>query len=207
MSGAPLLVTLVRHGAAEGPAHVFRGTDDPPLAPAGWAALRARRPLLMSPPISAVATSPLRRCRDFADELARDAGAPLAVVDDLREMAFGAWEGRSGAEAAAAHPARFAAFRADPAAATPPGGEPWDVLVARVRRGFAAAIDGRAGHVVVVGHAGPLRVLLAEWLGMPPTHLFRVALAPAAVLRVSLLAGSPAVLLWLDGAVEVPCAG
>jgi broad specificity phosphatase PhoE len=163
--------------------------------------------VLSAPPITAVVTSPRRRCHAFADALAEQAGAPLVVAEDLREMGFGAWEGRTAAEVAASDGARLAAFQADPAAATPPDGEPWHAVVARVHRGFAAAVDGRSGHVVVVGHAGPMRVLLAGWLGMPATHLFRIALAPAAACRVSLLAGSPPLLLWLDGGAEAPCAG
>jgi broad specificity phosphatase PhoE len=74
-----------------------------------------------------------------------------------------------------------------------------------VREGFAAWTSSRRGHALIVTHAGVIRALLADCLGLAPTRLARIALAPAATCRLSLLEGEPPCLLALNFAPP-PCA-
>lgn len=69
-------------------------------------------------------SSPLQRCRAFAEELAQRQGIELELENDLRELHFGAWEGRSAASLMDGHSEALGRFWADPYAFTPPGGEP-----------------------------------------------------------------------------------
>ncbi len=157
------------------------------------------------PPITALACSPLARCRAFAEGLARERRLGLDVLPALAEMRFGEWEGLTNAEVEARDAARLAAFQADPSRAGPPGGEHYPDFERRVREGFAAWTSARCGHALVVTHAGVIRALLADCLRLPPARLARIALPPAATCRLSLLEGEPPLLLALNFAAR-PCA-
>jgi broad specificity phosphatase PhoE len=205
MTVAALIVTLLRHGEVEGYAHAFIGERDPPLSAAGWSQMRAAIDAAGVPPLTAIACSPRGRCRAFAERLAGEQRLELDVLPALAEMRFGEWEGLTNADVEARDPERLAAFRADPSRAGPQGGEPYLDFARRVRDGFAAWTSGRRGHALVVTHAGVIRALLADCLGLAPTRLARIALAPAATCRLSLAEGEPPCLLALNFAA-LPCA-
>jgi broad specificity phosphatase PhoE len=205
MTDAALVVTLLRHGEVEGYAHAFIGERDPPLSAAGWSQLRAALAKVDVPPITAIACSPLARCRAFAERLAAERQLALDVVPAIAEMRFGEWEGLTNAEAEVRDPELLAAFRADPGRVAPPRGEPYQDFVRRVREGFATWTRGRRGHALVVTHAGVIRALLADCLQLAPGNLARIALPPAATCRLSLLDGAPPALLALNFA-DRPCA-
>lgn len=198
MSDEPLIVTLLRHGEIEGPAHAFIGAKDPPLTARGREQMRAALAAMAVPRFTAIASSPLIRCCAFAAEIAANQGVTLDVLPAFAEMRFGAWEGLTSTEAAARDPDRFAAFRADPMRCAPPGGEPHADFAQRVRDGFSAWMCDRSGHALLVTHAGVMRALLADWLGIPAANIFRIALPPAATCRVSILAGEPPCVLGLN---------
>jgi alpha-ribazole phosphatase len=205
MTGATLAVTLLRHGEVEGVAHAFIGERDPPLSPVGWSQMHQALAAAAIPSITAIACSPRARCRAFAERLAGERRLGLDVLPALAEMRFGEWEGLTAVEVEARDPARLAAFRADPSRAGPRGGEPYPEFARRVCEGFAAWTSGRGGHALVVTHAGVIRALLADCLGLAPTRLARIALAPAATCRLSLAAGEPPCLIALNFAAP-PCA-
>ena len=192
-------VTVLRHGAVAGRPHVCRGALDEPLSALGWRQLEAvtRAWRDAASRFDAVASSPLSRCRAFAEVYARDAGLPLRVDDAFREIAFGAWEGLTVEQAAARDPALYRQFRAGGAAA--PGGEHAEAFRARVVAGWQAWLAEATGERrLLVTHAGVMRVLLAHLLELPPAMVWRIALPEAAHFQVSLLAGETPVLLALN---------
>jgi alpha-ribazole phosphatase len=172
------------------------------LTPRGREQMRASLAAIAAPRFSAIASSPLVRCRDFAAEIAAEHAVALDVLPALAEMRFGAWEGLTSVEAAARDPDRFAAFRADPMHAGPPNGEPYFDFSQRVREGFDAWTRNRSGHALLVTHAGVMRALLGDWLAIPAGNLFRIALPPAATCRVSLLANEPPCVLGINIAAK-----
>lgn len=89
-------VTLIRHGQIPGNAQGrYIGRTDQSLTAAGIAELEAMGADMT---VKAVYVSPLRRTRQTAAILFPE--AKQTVVDDLREMDFGDFEGRSAAEMA-----------------------------------------------------------------------------------------------------------
>ena len=130
------VITVLRHGAVDGRPFVYRGRQDDPLSDSGWRQMQAA--LDSAPPFDAIASSPLRRCRLFAQERAERDGAPLRVSPAFQEMAFGAWEGLTPEEAARRDPIEHAAFSASPGRVAAPGGETLDELRERVRAGWAS---------------------------------------------------------------------
>ena len=191
-----LTVDLLRHGEVVGAASVARGCGtDVPLTQAGLRQMQAVADVLRDVPLVSIASSPLRRCRGFAEQLATARGLPLTVHDGWREIDFGVWEGKGLDEiedAAAVH-----AFLEDPTSVVPAGGEPFSSFAGRVLAGWQVWTQGLQGHALLVSHALVIRVIVAHILGMPLTHVWRLPVPYAAWYRVSLLPGEQPRLLWV----------
>jgi probable phosphoglycerate mutase len=180
-------IDLIRHGEPVG-GRMIRGNGcDHPLSETGWAQMRAAvQPAEgAAPPWQQIVSSPMARCREFAGELASDLGLPLALEPGLREIGMGAWEGLRPAEAAAASPAAFEAFRRDPAAKRPPGGEQLADFRRRVARAYARQLAHWPGrHLLIVCHAGVSRAILGHLLGADDAAWYRIAIDYAGLSRI-----------------------
>lgn len=120
---------------------------------ASWPTVRQR--LLELEP-EWVWTSDLRRACIHAADL----GLPYRVLPELREQDFGAWDARPWAEVEASHE-----FWSNPVETAPPGGESFASLAARSRSLFEQLPDRGVG--LILAHAGTLRALLSQALGIP----------------------------------------
>jgi probable phosphoglycerate mutase len=96
------------------------GRQPVPLSEAGRSQSRAAAGMLQSFAPRQVVTSPLARARETAEIVAAALACPLAVDDDLAELDFGRWEGRTYDELRT-DPA-YLAFARRPAVSAPPGG-------------------------------------------------------------------------------------
>lgn len=198
----PTLITVLRHGEVNGRPHVYRGALDEPMSGAGLARVHRIADRLAAPAYDRIASSPLRRCRDFASAYAEVRNVPLAVLDGMREMHFGLWEGLTPDEAAGMDPEYHRLFRASAGKVGAPEGESVTQLSARVRLDWEAWLaDAEGGHRLLVTHAGVMRALLMDLIGLDPAHGYRIALPEAAHFQVSILPGAAPVLLNLN-----PCA-
>lgn len=152
------LLRAVRHGSV-GHEGICYGHLD--LAPLEAPELSARR-LLPPPPgprVLQVFTSPLSRCRDLAAALAQDLEARLVVDVRLRELHFGAFEGRSWEELEQREPEALRRWMEAWKEAAPPGGEPLPALEARVGAWLGERSEEELAASLLVGHAGVLRAL------------------------------------------------
>ncbi len=163
-------IDVLRHGQCEG-GHIFRGSNDVALLPEGHAAMHASCETVLSSatrPWDVVLTSPLSRCLSFARPLAERHLLSLEVVDDLREMSFGAWEGREILAVMQEDAERMCAWGDDPVRNSPPEGEALHEFSARVQEVYEHVLNAYRGkHVLLVTHGGVLRVLFALMLGLP----------------------------------------
>lgn len=199
----PTLVTVLRHGQVNGRPFVYRGVLDDPMTEQGAAILLRTAQRLATPAFDRIASSPLARCLDFAESYATERKLPLDVLDSMREMHFGAWEGLTPEEAARLDPAHHELFRGSAGKVGAPEGESVTGLRKRVSRGWEDWLaDAKGGHRLLVTHAGVMRALLMELIGLDPAHAYRIALPEAAHFQVSALPGAAPVLLNLN-----PCAG
>jgi len=194
-------IDLLRHGEPAGGPR-FRGTVDDPLSTAGWAQMEAAT---AEGAWDRVVCSPLRRCREFAEELALQRGLDCRVEADFREISFGLWEGLTAAQVEADYGAALARFWQDPVACPPPQGEPVAAFSARVEAAWQRLIaDAQGQRVLVVAHGGTIAMLLRAVLGMPLSHSWRVRMGYAGLARLRLdhtRHGLLAALLRLDPGV------
>lgn len=176
------IIDLIRHGEPVG-GRKYRGSIDDPLSERGWAQMRAAT--AQPEPWEHIVSSPLLRCRAFAEELANRLGVPWEIDPRLSEVGFGSWEGKTGAELRAADPDVLKRFYHDPVGARPEGAEPLDAFLGRVGAGLDALRYQHAGrHVLVVCHAGVIRAAVAHTLGTPPAAMYRLDVSNAALTRL-----------------------
>ena len=153
-----LSLTLLRHGAVDERPFVLWGQLDPPVSAAGQAAMQLA---VAGQQWAGVITSPLQRCRTFAQSLQAD----CAVIADLREMHFGDWQGLSPMDVMSSDGERYAAFQADPESRSPPGSETLAGFRQRVLSAFGQWRETSPdGDWLCLTHGGVIRVLLQAWL-------------------------------------------
>lgn len=197
-TGAATRLLLVRHGATELTAQRrYSGRGDVPLSDQGrdQAARVAARLAALGTPVSAVLTSPLKRCVQTAELVAEALGGPSVRVEpDLVECDFGDWEGRTFAEVRQNWPDQMSAWLSSTSVA-PPGGESFQAVAKRVRGLVARLRDGYSDqNVVLVSHVTPVKLLLRDALAAGDAFLHRLYLDPAGLSIVD---------LWPDGPVSV----
>ena len=179
------LVDLLRHGKPD-PGHRYAGSLNDPLSAIGWRQMRGAVRTIA--PWQNVATSPLQRCCEFATKLARDYRASIQVIDDLREIHFGDWEGKEVEELMLEDDTALQAFWKDPVNNTPPGGEPLVDFQARILSAWEQLlIDCRGQHTLLVCHSGVQRVIIGSVLDIPLQSLFSLETPYAGLSRVRIV--------------------
>jgi alpha-ribazole phosphatase len=179
---------LMRHGEPVG-GRKYRGQIDDPLSEKGWAQMRAA--VGDQVPWTRIVSSPLLRCRNFSEALSEQHGLPLAFEPRLQEVGFGIWEGKTAAEIELEAPGTLARFKADPVHARPAGAEPLATFQARVAAGLDDVVSqNQDQHVLVVGHAGVVRMALAWALHIPLQHAYRIEVASASLTRLHFSKGN-----------------
>ncbi|AEM86739.1 bifunctional RNase H/acid phosphatase [Streptomyces violaceusniger] len=201
--GTPATFVLLRHGETPlTPEKRFSGSGgtDPGLSDVGrHQAERVAAALAARGTIQAIVTSPLRRCRETADAVARRLGLDVRVEEGLRETDFGAWEGLTFAEVKERYPDDLEAWLASSKVAPTGGGESFAAVTRRValsRDKLIARYTGRT--VLLVTHVTPIKTLVRLALGAPPEALFRMELSAASLSAVAYYADGNASLRLLN---------
>ena len=150
-------ICLIRHGeTALQPEKRYQGTTDAPLSPEG-----ALRLIRTDPSIHKVYVTPLCRTRQTASILFPE--AEQIVIPDLREMDFGAFEGRNYLEME--HDEDYRAWVDGMCLGRCPGGESKAEYCDRVCAAFAGLLDQASGlePVVIVAHGGTQMAVLERF--------------------------------------------
>jgi len=164
-----LILHLLRHGQTPfSRDNVFCGAGlDPELTPDGQAMANAFATAYKSAPWSAVYASPLRRTVATARPLCDALGLKMELRDDLKEIHYGKWEGKTVEVVDREHHDDYIRWSADPAWNAPTGGEP-AVAIARRTMQVIEEIKQRFndGNVLIVSHKATIRIILCGLLGI-----------------------------------------
>ena len=181
---------LVRHGqTAMSVAKQYSGHADPELTEFGRKQALAAAQALADTPVDAIVCSPLKRCQQTAQAIARSvrpAGADkdaleVETVEGLIEVDFGLWEGKTFAEAHAADGELHGQWLEDASVACP-GGESLQQVHRRVRKTRQELQEKYAGKtVVVVSHVNPIKSFIRQSLDAGPVTFNRLFLDLASI--------------------------
>ena len=176
---------LLRHAPTLGAAGCFAGSSDRPIGAVGDADAAAL--VKAVGPIDVAVVTPLRRTTATLERL-RDNGlrVPRLLVErDLAEQDFGCWEEQAYDLLAKLDP-NYWPFWDDPVHARPPGGESFADVCRRTLSAYVRlerALDG--ARVLHVGHAGPIRAMLAAAEGGDAASALGRVVAPLSLRRLS----------------------
>lgn len=190
----PTTLVLVRHGVTDHTVHKrFSGglaSSNPPLNDEGRAQARATGEWLqpLAGDLTRIVSSPVRRTRETAEELAALLSLEVSVEPGVAEMEFGSWDGLTYAEVHERFPDDLSSWLGDLDSA-PHGGESLRAVQARVLEGRDRLLAAHASEtLVVVSHVTPIKVLVADAVGATLDAAYRMELAPASVTVLSYFA-------------------
>jgi probable phosphoglycerate mutase len=171
-------IFLVRHGDTEYNAKaIFRGTLDVPLSDTGLEQARLTGTELSHTKISLTLSSPLSRALDTAKMIAeKQASSPVLRIDeDLTDIHFGDWQGRSREEVAATYPDLFSIWMNEPHHARFPRGESIHDAFLRASSGLKRYVADDANEIIaVVSHRVIIKLLVLFALGMSESEFWRI---------------------------------
>jgi alpha-ribazole phosphatase len=183
MNEAVTIVDLIRHGEPVGGSGRYRGQIDDPLSDKGWRQMREA--VADHCPWQVVVSSPLSRCAAFAEEVAQRHTLPLSLDERLMEIGFGEWEGRTKEEISAADPMALQNFYNDPITFRPPGAETLADFEQRIAAAWQGVLQLHGNrHVLLVAHAGVIRMVVRHILGSPLESMFRIHVPNAGITRI-----------------------
>lgn len=202
-------IILCRHGHVEGifPAR-FRGRAEIPLTERGLAeaqALAERIAAQWSP--AAIYASPLRRCMQTGNAIARTTGAPLVPLDALLDIDYGDWQWKTHDEVEREFPAHFSAWFNLPWLMRFSQGECLQDLLLRTAEVLRFVLDRHTAEtLVLVGHESVNRAMLLQVLDRPLNQYWRISQAPCTLNEFEVTANSVRV-LRIDDSVHLSAHG
>jgi probable phosphoglycerate mutase len=180
-------IILTRHGHVAGIAPPrFRGRENIPLTDLGRRQARAvaeRISRLWRP--RAVYTSPMQRCIDTGDAIAKACGLAGTAIDALNDLDYGDWQWKTYAEVEVSSPDAYATWHRSPQLVRFPKGESLQDLVARTGEAVRLVLRDHGDQIVVlVGHDSVNRALLLQLLDQPLSAYWRIAFDPCGLTEI-----------------------
>lgn len=185
-------ILFLRHGETDWNAQLrYQGSMDIPLNSAGekQAAVAAARLKNWVPDQWAV--SPLKRAWRTAEIIAEKCNWNLEpqVLDGLREVAFGEWEGRQIGDVIKTYGDVYRRWRDDPGSWTPPGGESLRTVEKRVMDSLKPLLDSQGSRILIVAHGGVIRAALSSLFELPPGMSWKMHLGNCSCTGITLWKG------------------
>lgn len=172
---------LVRHGETEwNRCGQFQGQIDVPLNDNGRDQARKAGECLQDEVFDLAFSSSMSRPRETAEIiLEHHPGIELTLLDDLREISHGLWEGKFEREIEAAYPGLLAEWQTHPERVQMPEGENLEQVWERAERGWRAILEACDRHaqthnldrplnVLVTAHDAVNKAILCQLAGLGP---------------------------------------
>ena len=163
-----LKIDLLRHGQST-LSHTLRGSTDADLTELGWSQMQHSIDQSLhaqdneAVPWDVIFSSPLKRCRLFADRIAQQIEKPVFYHANLQEMHFGDWEALSTQYIYENEPELLANFWQQPTLFSPPNAETMQNFHLRVINGLTNIQQQMQAnhwqHALLVTHGGVIKLL------------------------------------------------
>ena len=173
------MLYLLRHGdIATSKEKRFIGWTDIPLSQRGREQALAWRQAFGGLKFSGIWSSPLQRACETAALIACSCQHlfenAVQTAKELREIHLGTWDGVAMSHIQTQHPDLWRERGENIATFRPPEGESFADLQQRTVRFITRLAAENTGDLLIVTHAGVIRVVLCHALNAPLPHLFRI---------------------------------
>ena len=181
LGAQPFTALLVRHAHTDAVGRYLAGRRPGlSLNEEGRTQLVSLRARLADLPLDAIYSSPLERAIETAAAIARGRGLAIYERDDLQEVDFGDWTGRTFDELAPL--SAWQTYNRARASAEIPGGESPRALTARI----CGALEQirrmhPCGTVAIVSHAEPIRAAVLAYRGLSLDLFHTTEIEPASI--------------------------
>jgi len=163
-----MIVYLLRHGTPVG-GRMYRGNlFDDPLTEEGWDQMKSSVADLS---FDTIATSPMKRCSEFADYISKKSKTPYSIIEDFKEIGFGDWQGKTSHQIGEEIVERF---KNDPINNPVNNAENLFDFQSRVIKSYLEIIDklNPKNKLLIIAHAGVIRVIKSYILKLPIEKMF-----------------------------------
>jgi 2,3-bisphosphoglycerate-dependent phosphoglycerate mutase len=158
---------LVRHGQTiHNVAGIAQGWNDSELSDEGRSQVKRLAERLAHSDATGIYSSSLGRALSTAEVIADATGLPIVPLDDLREMNYGRWEGRSFLDIHRDDEEIYRRWIDDEGCRSPGGGESHADVRIRMERAFAR-ISAESSRPIVISHGTAIRIGATVLLSLP----------------------------------------
>ena len=176
---------LIRHAHTDALGRILAGRGAAvPLSSAGRAQADRLGRTLAALPLAGIYTSPLERAVETARAIARHQAAPVQEDDDLNEIDFGEWTGRTFQELEPLE--AWQAFNRRRASAVIPNGETPDLVQERMVGAITRLTGAHRGRTIaMVSHGDVIRSAVLYIAGSSLDLWDRFEISPASITAVA----------------------
>ena len=175
-----LYLDFLRHGETS-LSHTLRGRTDDALTAKGWAQMQSTitQSEQTGQAWDVIYSSPLQRCRLFAEQWAEQKQLPLYIEPNLQEMDFGEWEAQSTERLYQLYPDELAQFWQTPLSFTPPQAESLLTFKSRVLESVETLTQQMYAQgwtrALIISHGGVIKLLKCQALKQHDNDLLKMS--------------------------------
>lgn len=169
-------IYLVRHGQTQwNREEIFRGTADIPLNESGIREAHLAAESLKERAIKAVFSSPLARAKQTAEAIAGLHGLEVRIIEGLKDLCFGEWQGVSHQAVRERYPELFRQWLREPHRVTFPGGESLGAIQSRAVEAVKKVVLKHPEEtIVMVSHRVVNRALICGLVGIDLSRFWQI---------------------------------
>jgi probable phosphoglycerate mutase len=184
---------LIRHAHAAGTDTSLAGrAANVALSPLGQQQLTTLRAAVRDISIAAIYSSPLERARQTANAVAAEHSLAVEAYDELIEVDFGEWTGRTFQELEEL--AAWRMYNRSRSTTQIPGGEHPSAVARRATRALEALHRRHPGETIaVVSHAEIIRSAVLRYLGYSLDLYHELEIPPASITKIAFTTNGPTV--------------
>lgn len=200
------ILYLVRHGETEWNAlGKFQGCKDIALSPQGINQAKYVSDRLKGK-FDYIYSSPLKRAYKTASIIGMQSGVKIEVLNDLREIDFGAWEGMTIKEIKDNFPSEFEIWRSDMTEAPLCGGDlSIKNATVRAKDTILNTVKKHEGkRIVMVAHGGIIKAGLIGIFGWNMTMYHRIVLGNTSICQLNFNEKMQPTILTLNDTTHLP---
>ncbi len=162
---------LIRHGQTNSNVEgKYQGSLDTELTEFGIKQAYLAKNYLKNVNFKNIYSSPMKRTLRTAQILSEGTNLQIKILEGLKELNFGLWEGLKFEEINARYFHDYQNWLKDPYNNPPTGGESFGSLINRAKKEINNILDENTegSSIAVITHGGVILALLVDWLQIPP---------------------------------------